>query len=486
MKGSPAHARRMKDPTPTDPAEQAIPPRPENANILRRFLRLCFPSKSALLIALFTCVIVPAALVGIHIHENPKLSPIDEGAHLDYVTRIEHGSMPRLGQRLQPSTLRVTACAGFVLKVKLPPCDARRLTPQEFPGGGYQYEAQQPPTYYAVTVPFRLFFFDVLGVSDPDATRLVGILWLVGGLLLLWAAARLLGLTTSVIGAAVLLIGTAPLVVYESAIVTNDAASILAAGLVLFFAALALRKPGRWTAPTLLVVGVVVASFKTTDVLPVAAIALVLGGMAWMDRTPEMAPAQILRGFMRSWSPTGGALLIGGAASVVTWVVVSHKLDLVNPRTFAVFDILRTHTVSVASIAGEALSLLAPATGSYDPFRLHQSVLSANLEAIAGTLLMYLLVAGGLAGLFVRRRQWFHWMGLFTVPLLYAGGVALGISIWRTYNTDPGLSGRYGMSMAPLLALSLCAACRGKWALRVIWLFGLLSFGLSFYFTAVA
>jgi hypothetical protein len=177
--------------------------------------------------------------------------------------------------------------------------------------------------------------------------------------------------------------------------------------------------------------------------------------------------------------------LIGGAASAVTWVVVSQKLSLVNPRTFAVFDILRTHPVSLALIAGEALGLLAPATGSYDPFRLHQSVQSANLAIIAATLLMYLLVAGGLAGLFVRRRQWFHWMGLVTVPLLYVGGVALGISIWRTYNTDPGLSGRYGMSLAPLLALSLCAACRGKWPLRVIWLFGLLSCGLSLYFTVV-
>jgi predicted Rdx family selenoprotein len=41
------------------------------------------------------------------------------------------------------------------------------------------------------------------------------------------------------------------------------------------------------------------------------------------------------------------------------------------------------------------------------------------------------------------------------------------------------------MSMAPLLALSLCAACRGKWLLRAIWLFGLLSFGLSLYLTLV-
>ena len=79
MKGSPAHARHRKDPIPIDPMEGVTPLRVENPNILRRFLRLCFPSKSALLLALFTCVIVPASLVGLHIHENPKLSPIDEG-----------------------------------------------------------------------------------------------------------------------------------------------------------------------------------------------------------------------------------------------------------------------------------------------------------------------------------------------------------------------------------------------------------------------
>ena len=313
MKGSPAHARQKKHPIPIDPAERLIPPRVENTNVLRRFLRLCFPSKSALLVALFTCVIVPASLVGIHIHENPKLSPIDEGAHLDYVTRIEHGGMPRLGQRLQPSTLRVTACAGFVLKVKLPPGGVRTLTPQEFPGGGYQYEAQQPPTYYAVTIPFRLFFFNVLGVSDPDATRLVGVLWLVGGLLLLWAAARLVRLTPSVIGAAVPDRHGAAGRLRVSDRDKRRRASILAAGLVLFTSPRwPCESPVDGEPPTLLIVAGVVTAFKTTDVVPIVAVALDVWHRGVDGSAPEMAPVQILSGFVRSWLPTGGALLIGG------------------------------------------------------------------------------------------------------------------------------------------------------------------------------
>ena len=161
-----------------------------------------------------------------------------------------------------------------------------------------------------------------------------------------------------------------------------------------------------------------------------------------------------------------------------------QKLSLVNPRTFAVFDILRTHPVGLALIAGEALGLLAPATGSYDPFRLHQSVQSANLATIAATLLMYLLVAGGLAGLFVRRRQWFHWMGLVAVPLLYVGG--------------EHSASAFGVRTTPIRACLAATECTGSTpgpvvvrrlprqvAPAVIWLFGLLSFGLSFYFTVV-
>ena len=106
---------------------------------------------------LLVCLVAPAALIVAHIHENPEFSPIDEAAHWDYVTRIANGGFPRLGQRLQPSTLRTLACRKTALsKPVAPPCSQRILRPDQFAGGGYQYEAQQPPVYYAVTVPDAL------------------------------------------------------------------------------------------------------------------------------------------------------------------------------------------------------------------------------------------------------------------------------------------------------------------------------------------
>ena len=151
-----------------------------------------FPSRVALAIALVVCVVVPIVLVSLQIHENPKFSPIDEGAHFDYVDRVAEGSIPRQGQRLLRTTMRELVCTGTDLPgLEVPPCDAARLPYDRFPGGAHQYEAQQPPTYYAITVPLRWVTENVLQVDNKlDATRATGIFWLVAGLLLLWAAGR--------------------------------------------------------------------------------------------------------------------------------------------------------------------------------------------------------------------------------------------------------------------------------------------------------
>jgi hypothetical protein len=457
-----------------------------NRSLFRRFLHACFPSKAVLALALFCCVVAPASLVLVHIHQNPLFSPIDEPAHLDYVTQIAHGNLPRLGQPLQQSTLRSVACTGIALQgLTLPPCQAPTLKTSSFPGNAEQYEAQQPPTYYAATVPLRWFTHHVLGFADPEATRLTGVAWLVVGLLLLWAAGRLLDLNPTGLGAAMLLIGTAPVVIYEAATVTNDAASILAAGLVSFVGALAWRKPGRWTLPALAAVGLVVVSFKATDILPVVAVSTLFAILAWTH--PSVAPSSVRR-MLRSWWPTGGALLVGGLVSALLWVAVSRSLVLVDPRHLGAFNILRSKPVTLSSIAQESLSLFAPATDSFAAFRSTASATavmspqSMNLQAIMAQILQYLLLAGGVSGLFVLRRHWYHWLGLACLPLLYIGGVALGISIWFVYHADPGVTGRYGLALAPFLAIALVAAVRGTFILVGIWLFALLTFGLSFYF----
>jgi len=447
-----------------------------------------FPSRSALLIAIFTCIVAPVSLVALHIHENPTFSPTDEAEHWDYLKTLAEGKIPRLGQRLQPSTIRALECRltglhGFVL----PPCGSLP-SPKVYPGGGYEYEAQQPPGYYALTIPIRWIGIDVLGFDDLTASRIGGIVWLVAGLLLFWAAGRLLRLGPATVGLGALLIASAPAIVYQSSYVSNDASSVTAGAVALFLSALALRRPGRWMVPVMFVGGIFIVALKVSDALAIIVVSVLFGVLAYSMRSGLRASRQGGSQCLRWWWPRGGAILFGGAFGALTWTVIERRLALINARTLPSFSGLRKVPIGTTTILREALLMLQPLTGSYDPFRTTNSAtppmssVSVDLQMIVATALQYLLLAGGLAGLFVIRRQWSHWVGLVTLPALYFGGVAVGIAIFITYDADPSISGRYALSLAPFLVLALIASIRGRWVERGLWIFALSSFGLGFFF----
>jgi hypothetical protein len=448
----------------------------------------CVPSRLALVIVAFTCVVVPVSLVVVHIHENPELSPIDEAAHWDYVTRLADGGFPRLGQRLQPSTLGAIECQRVALHgLVIPPCGTPPDT-KRFGNDSYQYEAQQPPGYYALTVPMRWFGMNALGLADLTATRLTGLVWLVSSLLLFWIAGRLMDLSPPVLGAGTLLIATAPLTISLYSSVTNDVTTLFAGSLVMVLGALALKHPGRWMTPVMLLAGVAIASFKLSDLLPVVVASFLLGALAIRPGAHREGREGGLVAALRWWWPRGGAILVGALAGAVAWLVVEHRLATIDPKELPSFDVLRTVHVTFSLIMTEALTLFQPLTDSYDIFRTtdhalpRSSATSLHLQSVMATVLGYVVVAGGLAGLFVRRREWFHWLGLTTLPALYLGGMVLGVSAYLTYNTDPSLSGRYGMALAPMLLVALVASVRGAWALGGLWVLGTITFGLSFYF----
>lgn len=460
---------------------------------VRWLLRTSFPTARSLVLALLVCVAAPVALVAVHIHENPMFSPLDEAAHFDYVNRIAQGDIPRLGQPMLPSTLRTVACRGSALAGAIqPPCDQKVIRPDEFGGGGLSYEAQQPPAYYAITVPFRWLAVHVGGLSPLSGTRAVGALWLVAGLVLFWTAGRVLDLEPATVGIGVLLLGAAPVAVYSASDVTNDAASIFAGALVALVGALAWKRPGRWAAPALLAAGFFVPLLKATDVLPVVVGAAMFALLAWSRRPAGSTVGTVLRSWWREWWRYGGMLLLGGAVSLVLWIVVSRELAIINPKVLPTFNVLRGYPVGILRIAHEALTMFGPLTNAYTAFRSNASAtvpaISANwgyVQSIMYDLLEYLLIAGGLAGLFIRPRRWQHWLGLITLPALFLGGVVLGIGLWLTYNADPGLSGRYGLPLAPFLVLALVAAVRGAWIRWGLWVFAVAALVLDFCYMLV-
>jgi hypothetical protein len=456
---------------------------------LRGFLRQCFPTISALILAVLVCIAAPTALISLHIHENPSFSPIDEPAQYDYVNRIAEGSMPRLGQRLLPSTLHQISCVGVALQGGVnPPCPGTNKA-SAYIGGGYQYEAQQPPTYYALAVPMRWIAVNVFGLGELTATRELGAFWVSLGLLTLWMAGRVLGLSVKRLAPAILLLACAPVVIYQSSIVSNDAPSIFAGSIVALVAALAWNRPGRWTAPVLASVAFFVTSIKSVDILGPVIVSALFAIMWWDQLDVQVTSVRSrLRIVWGKWWPNGGALLVGGVVSAVGWLIISRKLSIINPKDLPSFNILRQTPIGVIHIASEAISLLNPLNGSFSAFRTaaNGTVLgtqnSLDVEAITGPLLQYLFLAAGVGGLFAARRRWSHWLGLLSLFFLVVVGVVLGVGIWHTYNADPGLSGRYGLSAAPLLALALVASVRGRWVIAGLWAFSIGLLGLTFWY----
>jgi hypothetical protein len=424
-------------------------------------------------IACLVCIAAPVALGAGQIANNPRFSPIDEAAHYDYVNRLAEGSIPRQGDRFLPSTLRTVACRGTVIDhPRLPSCDARRLPYRLFPGGASQYEAQQPPTYYALTVPLRWIIQHVLRVPNQlDATRAAGIVWLIAGLLLCWAAGRVMDIDAFPLGAALLLLAAAPAVVYQSGYVTNDATAIPAAGLVALVSALAYTRNGPKLPIALFAAGFFAAASKTTNLFAV----VVLSAMFACAAIAQRAGTERWTATVHRWWRNGGLLLTGGVTAAVLWLVVHRARALIDLRDEPAFGVLRGSPITPGLIGREAVNLLQPLTGSV----LSADTLDHDVQAPLFAALRLLLIAAGVGGLFVSPRGWQHVLGLITVPALYLGGLLFGVSQVLSYRIDPALASRHAMSLAPLLILVLAASVVGKWAARAVALFALALFGTT-------
>jgi len=445
-----------------------------------------FPTLAALMIFLIAGVLAPLTVGYLHISHSPQFSQIDEINHYDYMTRLAAGGFPRLGQDIQPSSISALQCHGLDLPgVTIPPCGAPFTAADRagFAATISQYEAQQPPTYYAAGVPLRWVAIHVLGFNDLVGTRVIGLLWLIAGIFCLWAAGRMLGLSAALLGAGLLLIATSPVVMDSATIVSNDAADIFAGALIVLLGVVAWRKPWRFMPLTLFAAAFVLTSTKSVAVLPVLAIGLLFGILECTrsGRDPWGSPAQAVR----RWLATGGVLVAGGVISVMTWIVVSHALSTINPVNVPTWEVLRGKPNGFTDVLREAVTMLAPLSNSFGAiypggtaFTIH-SIRWYNVALVLAYLLTVLVLAGGLSGLFASPRRWFHWTGLVTVASLYVGGIALGYSIHYAYKVDAGLSGRYGLALVPLLVITILAASRGKWVLGGIWAFGACNFATT-------
>jgi hypothetical protein len=437
---------------------------------------------------LLVCVVAPVSIVAVHITRNPSFSIIDEVEHFDYVQRIADGSIPRMGQRLLPSTDELLRCLGQPQKeFVLPPCHGwtqQRLHSFYRSEANTQYEAQQPPLYYAVTAVLRWPFVHVLRFGALNGTRATGMLWMIAGLLLVWIGAAILGVDWRLTAAGVLLLAAAPTVVLASSIVNNDSAAVFAGGLVAAMGAMAWRYPDRLPWWMFALTGAGVALLKESFALPAVTVAGLLALDLYLHRSDRS-----LRNLTRAWLSGSGAMLLGALVATIAWSLTFHELSLVNLADFAVLKLGGNGQFGFSGLVNNALATLAPFTNT--PAPLYQwarsgavpgTAWSSVISSVQGDVIELLTLGAGISWIFVKERSWAHWLGAASMLTLYFGALALGISLAATYGFDSALPGRYGLPVAVLLILALIGAIEGRAARVALSMVSLIAFGLTFWY----
>jgi F0F1-type ATP synthase assembly protein I len=154
------------------------------------------------------------------------LSPIDEGAHIDYSIHLANGSPPSWDSHLTLSTRRIIACAGKDSSSTA--CEVRVLPVHQYSAYGYSYETQQPPLGY---LPYA-FAWKLLHLSADTPQRalrdlrLVNIFWAACDVIFFGLVVFALNFALEVSIAGALFLGLNPQTTALLTYVTNDAPAV--------------------------------------------------------------------------------------------------------------------------------------------------------------------------------------------------------------------------------------------------------------------
>jgi hypothetical protein len=427
-------SENREDGTPVPPAEAPA----RNRTVRGRAL-------FAVVVFLISTVIVPGGLVMLSIHNRTALSQFDEAQHVDYLDRISHFDLPRFGDRLGPLAMREAACRGIDWPgVQLPACVVgATYQPDTFPALGYQYQAHQPPLYYAATAPITAVVRATTGFEYVTAARLVGVLWLIAALVVLWIAMAEVGATPLVRGSICLLLGVSPAAIDLAANVTNDAPVLLIGALL---ALLCVRcrnwtKVTGWQIAACAGLGVAAALVKPMNGYGVAAATIFMAYVAfrqgrWCLRTRQLGslvPPIVLLG--------STLVAIGVWTAVYRHVAYESYAHIYN----IVEGFLQVKHLTIGDVA-EGLPVL---------FNAPLDVPLGSWPAIQpwASVARYVLLSFGAGFLWLRRDLW-SVLGSIALGVLLLGGPVLAIITYVQFQVAHHLPARYGLSVFALLAVA--------------------------------
>lgn len=408
----------------------------------------------------------------IHVLSYPRLSPIDELSHLDYMFRSP--TVLAQGDKVEQQAMRTQACRGVDVEGFDPNgCPRGEVyQPEIFQEKGYNTAATNTPIYYTADRAVA----EVIRIATPVdslfiAGRMAGAVWLALGVVLTYLAGRRLGIGRLPLGAVLGLVVAAPATTYPSATVTPDALGLASGAAVLLAALRWEQRPTRGRAAMLVGSAVVVSLIKLTFFAIVPAVALYLllhRSRSWESSTlteadlasdAASAPASDRARTVVSLA-TGAAALVAAAA----WTLISNARshqdpnDLPSMATQFAVDAFPWRGL-LDNAVGLAQPLSNPWVGVGDPSLLFFSTNVVSLVLTAGLVAAALFITHG------EREALLARCVLLSAVVFAVGLVALGYLSSHIYFVLPN---RYGIALVAPTAVVTASLLRNRTSLAIV------------------
>jgi hypothetical protein len=200
--------------------------------VIKKSKRFDSAARLIRVVGLISIVLISFIVVQKHQTYNPHFDVFDEGAHFDYVYKLKSGQVPSWDSTYGQTTMLIADCLGSIF-AKGQNCEEKVRAPENFPPKGFSYQAQQPPLGYLqyVLVPSTS---NSSPLEKLNKTRDFGLIVILGLYFLIFALLyRLFELKFFGLHAFALLILLNPIQIHALSTISNDAASGLAALLII-------------------------------------------------------------------------------------------------------------------------------------------------------------------------------------------------------------------------------------------------------------
>ena len=391
----------------------------------------------ALLLAVFVVLSVK------QVDNHPQLG-VDEIYYYDYVLKSPSLGI-RIGEQVGAEAMATAGCRGIEIwpEELIPACGDPQPDPNQLWQSGYNVTFQHPPPYFTLTAWGGEVIGWLPGVDDKlHAYRLVGALWLVAGMSLLWYALGLAGLGTVAKAALVALLGAPPAALYVSTSVHAGNAQLVGGALLLV--ALLLWEARRWPWWSVPIAAAAAMALNFNNAIAVGALVAYLAYLAWRDR-----------GDKNDLLVTAASSFAVAVVSVIGWQLWQ------NHRKLADVEDLPIHQVIWGQKGFQWQQIDDELRAVFTPFRDQWIPTWDVLTPLNGIADIGLLVLLGATLAVTAQRSSHRYLTAGVVTAMAGMGVVTMLSTYAAgYNYFQLTPARYGLALLPFAALAIAPAIR--------------------------